>query len=166
MTSYKITELKTFMSKLLASDCFDIFLLEQASITTYNTFTIDGHMEKAFFSSEEWEDASIRPYSFTCWSHIRPICFSLIKGKKTPVSMKYVLRLKPEAMHKLLSSENLSIPDGFLDAFIVTIRYNENGMSCTTGVSFSDFLPDKAPEHLWDKAFAQFLDKHAIDYQL
>lgn len=166
MTSYKITELKAFMSRLLTGDCFDIFLLEQAVITTFNTFTIDGHMERDFFTSEEWEDASIRPYKFSVWSEIRPICFSLIKGKKTPVSMKYILRLKPEKMQQLLTSASLSIPDGFLDAFIVTIRYNENGMSCTTGVSFSNFLPDKTPERLWDKTFAQFLDKHGIVYQL
>lgn len=166
MTSYKITELKTFMSRLLTSDCFDIFLLEQAVLTTCNTFTIDGHVEKDFFTSEEWEDVSICPYKFSCWSQIRPICFSLIKGKKTPVSMKYILRLKPEKMQQLLSSAELFVPDGFLDAFIVTIRYNDNGMSCTTGVSFSNFLPDKAPEHLWDKAFAQFLDKNSISYQL
>lgn len=162
MISCKITELKNFMSKLLTSDCFDMFLLEQAVITTYNTFTIDGHIEKEFYTSEEWEDPSLRPYKFSCWSEIRPICFSLIKGRKTPVSMKYILRLKPETMQKLFSDAGITVPNGFIDALIITIRYNANGMSCTTGISFSDFLPDKTPEKLWDKSFSQFLDNAGI----
>lgn len=166
MTSYQITELKTFMSRLLASDCFDLFLLEQAIITTYNTFTIDGHIEKAFFTSEEWEDPDICPYPFSCWSDIRPICFSLIKGKKTPASMKYILRLKPEFTKKLPFLKDLHVPDGFIDAFIVTIRYQEGRMSCTTGISFLDFLPDKTPEQMWDKAFAQLLYQSGISYEL
>ena len=83
MISRKITELKHFMTRLLASDCFDSFLLEQAIITTYNTFTIDGHLERNFYTSEEWEDPSLCPYDLSCWADIRPICFSLIKGKKT-----------------------------------------------------------------------------------
>ena len=162
MISCNIIKLKDFMSKLLTTDCFDSFLLEQATITTYNTFHIDGRLEKDFFSSEEWEDVTLRPYSFSCWSDIRPICFSLIKGKKTPISMKYVLRLKPEHMQRLFESENLSVPKGFVDALIVTIRYNANGMSCTTGVSFSNFLPDKTAEKIWDKAFIQLLNKADI----
>ena len=166
MISCKITELKNFMSRLLTTDCFDMFLLEQAIITTYNTFTIDGHMEKEFYTSEEWNEPSIRPYSFSCWSDIRPICFSLIKGRKTPASMKYILRLKPEAMQTIFSNEDVSIPDRFIDALIVTIRYNSNGMSCTTGISFCDFLPDKTPERIWDKAFLQFLDKAGISYEV
>lgn len=150
------------MSKLLTSDCFDIFLLEQAVLTTYNTFTIDGHIEKGFYTSEEWEDTSIRPYQFSCWSAIRPICFSLIKGRKTPVSMKYILRLKPEKMQALFAKSDTAIPEHYISACVVTIRYNENGMSCTTGISYSDFLADKTPERIWDQAFAQFLDRAGI----
>ena len=162
MTSCRITKIKDFMGKLLTTDCFDSFLLEQATITTYNTFTIDGRLEKAFYTSEEWEDTSVRPYAFSCWTDIRPVCFSLIKGKKTPVHMKFILQLKPEKMQALLTQNELHVPDGFLNAFVITIRYGENGMTCTTGVSYSDFWADKSPERLWDKAFLQFLDKAGI----
>lgn len=166
MISYKISRLKDFMSKLLTTDCFDSFLLEQAVITTYNTFTIDGHMEKEFYTQEEWQDAALRPYDFSCWSDVRPFCFSLIKGKKTPVSMKFILHLKPEKMQEILSENEVSIPADYIRAFVLTIRYSINGMSCTTGVSYSDFLLDKTADHLWDKRFSQFLDENDISYQL
>lgn len=156
MVSYKITKLKDFMSKLLTTDCFDAFLLEQAVITTYNTFTIDGRIEKAFYSAKEWEAAAC-PYRFSCWSELRPICFSLIKGKKAPVGMKFILQLKPEKQKALLAKSETVIPEHYISAFVVTIRYGAAGMSCTTGISYSDFLADKTPERIWDQAFARFL---------
>ena len=166
MTSCKITELKNFMGRLLATDCFDDFLLEQAVLVTYNTFTIDGRLEKEFYSSEEWDDPSIRPYPFSCWSDIRSICFSLIKGKKTPVAMKFVLYLKPEKMTEILSQSDITIPDGYVKALVLTIRYKSGEMTCTTGISLTDFFPDKTAERLWDKAFLQFLEKNGIAYEL
>ncbi len=165
MISCKITELKHFMTRLLASDCFDSFLLEQAIITTYNTFTIDGHLEREFYTSEEWEDPSLCPYDLSCWADIRPICFSLIKGKKTPVNMKFILYLKPEITEKLLKTSEAPIPDHFVKAFVLTIRYTSGSMTCTTGVSFTDFLPDKTPERLWDKCFMQFLEQKGIIFE-
>lgn len=164
MISCKITELKQFMAGLLASDCFDSFLLEQATIITYNTFTIDGHLEREFYTSEEWEDPALRPYDLSCWADIRPICFSLIKGKKTPVHMKFVLCLKPEITEKLLKSSDVEIPDNFVKDLVLTIRYGDGTMTCTTGVSFSSFLPDKTPERLWDRAFLQFLEQKGIGF--
>ena len=41
MIALKITHIKQFMNRLLAGEDFDSFLLEEASISTYNTFTID-----------------------------------------------------------------------------------------------------------------------------
>lgn len=166
MISCKIIELKNFMGRLLATDCFDGFLLEEAVITTYNTFTIDGRLKKEFYTSEEWNDPSIRPYAFSCWSDIRSICFSLIKGKKTPAALKFVLQLKPEKMKELLSENGVSPSEEMVKALIITIRYGAVGMTCTTGVSLSGFSLDKTAEKLWDKAFLQFLEANGISYAL
>ena len=42
MIALRIKDVKHFMGRLLGTDFFDIFLLEQAVVTTYNTFTVDG----------------------------------------------------------------------------------------------------------------------------
>ena len=73
MIALKITNVKQFMGKLLASEEFDSFMLEEASISTYNTFMIDGHQNRDFYTTEEWEDKEMRPYDFTTWNQIRPI---------------------------------------------------------------------------------------------
>ena len=55
MTALKVTNVKQFMARLLTGEDFDCFLLEEASVSTYNTFLIDGHQNKAFYTAEEWE---------------------------------------------------------------------------------------------------------------
>ena len=56
MIALQIKEIKSFMGKLLGTECFDSFLLEEAVITTYNTFRIDGRINREFYSDEEWEN--------------------------------------------------------------------------------------------------------------
>ena len=46
MRAFQIQDVKSFMSHLLLSNTFDRFLLTEASITTFNTFFIDGHLHK------------------------------------------------------------------------------------------------------------------------
>ena len=53
MRAFQIQDVKSFMSHLLLSNTFDRFLLTEASITTFNTFFIDGHLHKDYFSSDE-----------------------------------------------------------------------------------------------------------------
>ena len=57
MTALEIKITKNFMNALLVSEKFDAFLVEDASVTTFNTFEIDGHIVKDFYTSEEIEAA-------------------------------------------------------------------------------------------------------------
>src|SRR5574344_687938 len=91
MQSINISDVKTFMKRLLINNSFDDFLLEDASITTFNTFNIDGHLQKAYYSKEEYEALNLRSLSY--WHEIKPICFELIKGKKTPLGFTFILQL-------------------------------------------------------------------------
>lgn len=166
MISCLITSHKQFMGNLLTSDCFDAFLLQQASIVTSNTFQIDGRIEKEFFSTEEWENKNLHPYEFSCWADMRTICFSLIRGKRSPVSMKIVLSLKPEAAPKYLDCSFEQLERELIKALVVTIRYDNGKMTCTTGISFSSFSTDKDFAKKWDKVFLQLLDQQGITYQL
>lgn len=74
MLALEITSMKQFMNHLLAADSFDIFLLEEAVIGTANTFTIDGHINKEFFSGEDAPELSCE---FRPWKDIRQ-AFALI----------------------------------------------------------------------------------------
>ena len=165
MLAVKIKDVKTFMSKLLSGDTFDAFLLEEAQIHTFNTFTIDGHQNREFYTKEELEDSEIFPYVYSEWKNMKAICFGLIKGKKVPTFMKIILQQKPENAYTLLEEGGAVEVSDILKAFVVTIRYDGNGLMLTTGTSFSTFVMDKTADLLWDQAFRKFLVAHGIEFE-
>lgn len=165
MIALKITNVKQFMAKLLAGEDFDIFLLEEASISTYNTFMIDGHQNRDFYSTEEWEDAELRPYDLSTWKKLRPICFDLIKGKRTPAAFRFVLHLMPEHAAGILQKGGTAVTPQQVRAFVLNIKYDGTTLMLVTGTSFHTFLMDKTPDDLWDNAVKQFLVKHEISYE-
>lgn len=165
MIALKITNVKQFMSKFLAGEDFDSFLLESASISTYNTFTIDGRQNRAFYTSEEWEDPEIRPYEFTPWEKIRPVCFDLIKGKRTPAAFQFVLHLIPEHTAAILQKGDTAVTSAQVKAFVLNIKYDGTDLTLVTGTAFHTFLMDKTPDELWDKAVRRFLSEKEIAFE-
>ena len=164
MIALKITNVKQFMAKFLGSEDFDSFLLEEASISTYNTFMIDGHQNRDFYSSEEWEDKELRPYEFSTWKKLRPICFDLIKGKRTPAAFHFVLHLIPEYTASLLEKDDTAVMPDQVKAFVLNIKYDGAALTLITGTAFHTFLMDRTPDAVWDRAVRQFLNKKQIEY--
>ena len=165
MIALKITNLKHFMGRLLGSEDFDSFLLEEASVSTYNTFHIDGHLNREFYTSEEWDDETIRPYDFSMWKTMRPICFDLIKGTHTPSAFRFVLHLIPKYAQSVLSKGDTGITLQQLKAFVLNIKYDGTVLTLVTGTAFHTFLMDKTPDALWDQAVKQFLSGKGIAYE-
>ena len=165
MKTYQISDLKSFMNKLLLSDTFDCFLLEEGIIVTANTFQIDGHIRKEFYTKEEQEDETLCPYDFSLWKDMRPLCFQLIKGKRTPLSFKFVLLLFPGHMGKLLEKGGFSDNGSLVRAFTLTIKYDGTHATLITGLSTNTFMMDKTPEQLWDEAFRKFMDNRQVSWE-
>lgn len=165
MIALKITGIKHFMGRLLGSGDFDSFLLEEASISTYNTFLIDGHQNRDFYTTEEWEDKTIRPYDFSAWKTMRPICFDLIKGKHTPCAFRFVLHLMPDYMASILNGSDSSIAPKQVKAFVLNIKYDGTDLTLVTGTALYTFLMYKTPDLLWDQAVRQFLSKKEIAFE-
>lgn len=165
MLAIQIKDVKTFMAKLLSADTFDSFLLEEAQIHTYNTFVIDGHQNRDFYTKEELEDPEVFPYEYSMWKDMKGICFQLIKGKKVPSFLKITLHQKPECSYTILEEGGAKNLTQSLKAFVVTIKYDANGLMLTTGTSFSTFLLDKTPDQLWDQAFRRFLTEKEIAFE-
>ena len=84
MIALKIVKNGSFMSKILAGDAFDSFLLEEARIRMAVTWDIDGHLNEQFYPADVWKDPEQRPYDRTQWKEIRPYIYDIIKGKQAP----------------------------------------------------------------------------------
>lgn len=164
MLALQITSLKTFMNQLLAGDTFDSFLLEEAVISTANTFTIDGHINTDFYPPEERGSDCI-PYEFQPWSEIKGLCFHLIKGKNTPLYFKFVLHLKPETAAALLIKENCSVDVSQIKALVLNIKFDNSKAVLTTGTSFRTFIMDKEPDSIWDRAVTGYLAQKGLGFE-
>lgn len=165
MLALQIQSMKIFMTKLLSQDAFDIFLLEEATIVTANTYTIDGHINADFFPVAE-RTPELIPYELRQWSDIRSLCFELIKGKYTPLSFKFVFQLKPEHMKSILDKEHLSTDSTKLKSMVLTVKYDGTKAILTSGTSYQTFVMDKTADVLWDRNLASYLTKKEIPYEI
>ena len=164
MTALQITSMKQFMNRLLASESFDIFLLEEAVIGTASTFTIDGHVNKDFYRETSTEDPAELP-EFRTWSEMRSLCFDLIKGRRTPLFFRFTLQLMPEKAATLLRQENCDVEPNQVKALALNIRYDGSKAVLTTATALHTFLPSKEPDTIWDRAMTKFLDREGISYE-
>lgn len=162
MLAMQITNTKNFMAQLLTGDCFDPFLLAEATVSTAHTYTIDGHVNRDFFTSEERDSPEICPYDFALWQEMKGLLFQLIKGKRTPLYFKFVLHLKPELVSKLLASNNCSVSPEQIKALVLTIRYDGSHVQLTTGTACHSFTMNKEPDVIWDKALTGYLSRKNI----
>lgn len=162
MISLQIKTAKNIMNALLASECFDSFLLEEAVITTFNTFHIDGHMIKEFYTAEELPELTD---AFSLWRDIRPFCFQIIKGKKTPVSFKVVLHAPGQMIEKIAADPECGVAANMIRALALNIRYDNGRVLCVTGSSYTTFLMDKSAEKLWDSYVRRMFSELNIDYE-
>ena len=165
MQAFQIKELKNFMAKLLATDTFDCFLLAEATITTYNTFIIDGHLVKDFFTGDVNDDTELSLQEFSEWKDMRGLCFDLIKGKRTPVNFKFILHLKPELIENILKQGESALSLSDIKAFVLNLKYDGSHLTCITGTAFHNFVLDKTPDRLWDEYITQFFSEKEISFE-
>lgn len=162
----KLTDKKDFINKLLAGDCFYSFLLKEASITGFVPFQIDGRINTSFFSEDDPETARFLSEEYAQWEDIRPICFDLIKGKRTPTRFQFILYLKKDATDQVLGKEKLTRDSAMVRHFVLNIRFEQGEMTLTTAVDYSSFTMDKQAEQLWDQALMKFLSGKQINYTM
>lgn len=162
MVALRIEDMKGFTSGLFVGEIFDRWLLREASITTFNVFTIDGRVHHGYFTDQEREEQQIGALS--PWKLIRPICFSLIRGKRLPESFRITLQLPQSEGERFLQSVQPDFPTEQLGGLFLNIRYEGQTMHCVTGVSLQVFTLDKRIEQGWDAQVKQFLKEKGIAY--
>ena len=155
MTALKIEEIRTFTSKLFVGEIFDQFLAKEAVIATFNTFTIDGTIRTAYYSKDEQEEMNLGQLS--TWAMMKPFCFSLIKGKRLPVSFRIILQMSKEGTERFLASRQIPLAPDQVKGLYLNIRYEEQRLVCVTGTSVRMFTLDKTLEQQWDAAAETFI---------
>ncbi len=161
MIAMTLTEVKECMSKLLLSEMFDPFYFIEGEITSFSTFKIDGYLKKEFFEKDE-----IPAREFALWKEVREFCFSLIKGKRTPLNFQFVFGLSDYNIEKLLKQQSLDFQPNDVAGLYLNIKFDGQTLQCTTGTAMNLFTMDKSLEHAWDQMVQKFFSQKGISYEL
>lgn len=160
MIALSLTEVKECMSKLLLSDTFDPFLFIEGEVVTFATFQIDGYLKKDFFENDT---APNREYIL--WKEVRDYCFSLIKGKRTPLSFRFVLGLSESNIQKLIQQQELSFQPEDVRGLYINLKYDGQKLQCVTGTAIKTFTMDKSLEQAWDAMVQKFFLQKEIAFE-
>ena len=161
MIALALTEVKECMSKLLLSETFDPFYFVEGEIVSFATFTMDGFLKKEFYEKEELPE---RDYAL--WKDMREYCLSLIKGKRTPLSFKFVLGLSNTNIEKLLVQQELDFKPSDVNGLYINLKFDGQKLHCVTGTSMNLFTMDKSLEQAWDKMVQKFFTQKEIKFEL
>lgn len=157
MIAITITERKTFMNRLFLTEYFDHFLLSEATFVTFNTFHIDGVLEKEYYTPDELEIGQLTDQQYSSWKQIRPFALSLIKGSHTPLEFKIIFRLSEKNVKKLLAQASLSYSAEDVNGLFLNLHFKAGTLTCTTGTSLAFFTMDKSLEKAWDDTIKKYL---------
>lgn len=150
-------DLKSCMSTLLLTDKLDHLMFIEGEITTFNTFHIDGYLQKDFLEEETLE-------AYSRWSTIREYCLSIIKGRKTPLRFSFIFSLPNERIESFVSDYGISEPTSNIQGLYLNLAYDGTDLRCTTGTSLKSFSLDKTIEKSWDKKAQQLFTSWQIGY--
>lgn len=153
------------MNALLLQHAFDSFLFLEAEITTFNTYHINGRLQKDFYRQQTNEEPVIPTRQYALWAEQREFCFSVIRGKRTPLNFRFIFSLSAPNIAKLLEQEQLSFTDSDVQGLYLNFKYDGETLTCTTGTSMNLFTLDKSLENAWDKMAQRIFAKYEIPFE-
>lgn len=166
MLAIHILDIKDFMNKLLIGNSFDFFETSEVSITTFNTFSIEGRYHNDFFDTEQRDQLKEKRCSYSPWSDLKPYCYSIIRGKRTPLQFKIIFQFPYEYCISLFEQNHCPISPELLGGLFLNLQYKNKELHCTTGISFRNFIADSTVQHLWDTYVLNFLKRSGIIFEL
>lgn len=156
MISEHINNVKDFMSRLLVGNDFDIFEVVSVSITTFNTFTIDGHVHKNFYSKDEYDALSEKNLSL--WKSLKPFCYNVIKGHNTPLKLKIIFKMPDDITKNIAAKTELNIEN--IEGLFLNISFENDSLTCVTGTSLKILDFSKDTEKEFDRYISSFVSTH------
>ena len=90
----------------------------------------------------------------------------MIRGKRTPVSFRFIFLLPEDRSRALCESSQAPVEPDNIAGLFLNIHYNGTALTVTTGTSLKIFTLDKTLEHAFDNAVQKFLLEHGIDFEM
>jgi hypothetical protein len=163
MISLNIPEVKAFMGKLLTNTTFDSFMLRELELSTFTTFSMNGQLNEAFFTEEELKERGEN--RAVLWSEVRQTVLSMIKGNKTPLSLKVVFQLPQGLCAELVQRIGGRLLIEEIGGLYLNLRFEKSELHIITGTAIKTFTLDKTLEQEWDAEVKNILKTNEIVFE-
>ena len=145
-----IKTIRDFSRLLFLEASFDAYRLASGRFVTAFTTEFDGRGPEEEGSSD-----------YILWGQVKPLAFQLIKGTVPPKSFSLALIHPSEKTRALLQEGNIKEEPGRLPLLLLNIRYREEKLLLTTGISEQglDFQNAARLMGLWDRHVRDLLEE-------
>ena len=151
MIAQRIEQTRSFMNHLLLQETFDDYCVSEVRITTFAAFSIDGRLHPDFYPDEEAAALKESGRAQILWGDVRPFCFSLIRGRRLPLSMHLVFQLSAENTARLIAENAPSLDPADVYGLFLNLQYKNGELTLTTGSSLRVFSADRSLDRAWDE---------------
>lgn len=160
MVALQVEDIKMFMNKLFKDISFDELEIISMDLSQVVNFSIDGTLNHTFLDTDE--QALFSEQRYIKWVDLKPTIYALIKGNKSPSSMKIIFTLSQKSKLNLVQKSNSSFKPEDINGFYLNIVYDNSHLKVVTGTNYKLFTLDKSIEHYFDDSILRFFYKHEI----
>ena len=156
MIALSIPDVKPFMSALLQNTLFDPWELRGCELNILTRYTISGVINRDYLNDQEAKLRSEQTHLL--WRDVRKKIYELIRGGRTPTSMKLTLAFPKDQL--------TSFSTDSIESLLLNIQFDGGVLHLITGISMKAFSLDSSAEHMWDDYIPSFCKQHSIAYSL
>lgn len=150
------------MNYMLASEAFDAWEVAEVKITAKVSYVIDGHVTPGYLTAEEMAAENIPPGGCIPFGSVRPLCFEMIKGKRTPQSFRFTFLCSKKQMQQMIREEQLQISPEDVVNLTMNITFHQGELLVTTSCLERTFSLDKSLAYAWDTWVKEFFHEMEI----
>ena len=163
MIALQIQDKKKMLQVLLESTSFDTFLMQEASVIRDSSLFLEGRIHPEYQPQKD-SPVQTEGADFIPWHDVRTLLASYI-GKGFPLSFKFVLQAPAAYTQNLLKHAAFTGDPSTVKGLILTFRYEQEHLTCLTGISLTTFSMDKSIETLWDQGIKKALANMQIGFE-
>ena len=161
MKSYRILDVKDFMSHVLTKETFDDLLLAEAKISGKAGLYLSGKPAEGFYEEEDLDESG-----YVCYGHLRKICLAMVQGQRTPDSFTMMFVLPRKKLSALIENSDSVLNPSDVESLSLLVRFKDGGLSVVTGSAYRIFTMDRTLNEIWDKKVEDFLTKNGIRWDV
>jgi len=94
---------------------------------------------------------------------VRERCFDIIRGKRTPLSFKFVFFYPPDLLLPFLREHDVTVREDNVLGLCINLRFDGTNLLLTTGTSMKAFTADRSCDRAWDEEVLRLITSMDIE---